>query len=63
MFNSGKTFLKESFSPNPFQRTLHGGFYFFVIMIAFNRRATNVRTELERLLLEERLPTEEGGEV
>ena len=62
MFNSGKTFLKENFPRTPFKELSMEG-SFFVIMIAFNRRATNVRTELERLLLEERLPTEEGGEV
>ena len=43
MFNSGKTFLKESFSPNPFQRTLHGGFYFFAIISALDGLIIDVR--------------------
>ena len=62
-FTRGKLSWEESFSPHPFQRTLDVAFYFFAIMIAFERRAINVFTALERLLLEERLPTEEGGEV
>jgi len=28
VFYAGKTFLKESFSPRPFQRTFKLGFYF-----------------------------------
>ena len=54
-FSWGKLSWEESFSPHPFQRTLDVEFYFFAIIIAFDRRAANVRTALERLLLEERL--------
>jgi hypothetical protein len=39
------------------------GLYFFATITALNRRTIDVRTALERLLLEEMLPTEEGGEV
>ena len=44
MFKAGKTFLKESFSPHPFQRTFNWGILFFTIITALNGRTTYVRT-------------------
>jgi hypothetical protein len=55
--------LGRKLFPAPLSKNSQRGILFFAIIIAFDRRAINVRTVLERLLLEERLPTEEGGEV
>jgi hypothetical protein len=65
IFTGEENFLKKVFlSPNPhLSKALKRGGYFFVKINALDGRANNVRTALERLLLEERLPTEEGGEV
>ena len=51
----GKTFLGRKLFPAPLSKNSQRGILFFAIIIAFDRRAINVRTALERLLLEERL--------
>ena len=61
-FSRGKLSWEESFSPHPFQRTLDVEFYFFAIIIAFDRRAANVRTALESLPLEGKVSTQ-GSEA